>query len=59
MVPDISLLNPQHYKVQIKGKWSNLVERVALSPTPWCSSYEKGSLQVTLNYGRSTYMYDL
>ena len=25
--------------------------RIAPSPTPWCSSYQKESLQVTLNYG--------
>ena len=25
---------------------------VVPSPTPWCSSYRKGSLRVTLDYGR-------
>ena len=29
--------------------WGN---GVAPSPTPWCSSYRKGSLRVTLDYGR-------
>ena len=31
---DASLLNPQHYKVQVKGKWSNPKKVVVLSPTP-------------------------
>ena len=26
--------------------------KIAPSPTPWCSSYRKGSLRVTLDYGR-------
>ena len=29
-------------------KWSNPGNGVAPSPTPWCSSYRKGSLRVTL-----------
>ena len=33
MVLDAILTNTQQYKVRIKGKG------VALSPTPWCSSY--------------------
>ena len=32
-------------------KWSNSRKGVAPSPTPWCSSYRKGSLWVTLDYG--------
>ena len=36
-------------------KWSNPGKGVAPSPTPWCSSYRKGSLRVTLNYGRLLY----
>ena len=51
-VLDASLLNTQHYKVRIKGK----VEGVAPSHTPWCSSYRKGSLRVTLDYGRQLYL---
>ena len=31
--------------------------RVAPSPTPWCSSYRKGSLRVTLDYGRQLFTY--
>ena len=32
------------------------VEGVAPSPTHWCSSYRKGSLRVTLDYGRQLYL---
>ena len=32
-------------------KWSNPGNGVAPSPTPWCSSYWKGSLWVTLHQG--------
>ena len=55
MVLDASLLNTQHYKVRIKGKVNQSREGVAPSPTPWCSSYRKGSLRVTLDYGRQLY----
>ena len=48
MVLDASLLNTQHYKVRIKESREGVVP----SPTPWCCSYWKGSLWVTLNYGR-------
>ena len=36
------------------GLFYNIVpgNGVAPSPTPWCSSYRKGSLRVTLDYGR-------
>ena len=37
-------------------KWSNPGNGVAPSPTPWCSSYRKGSLRVTLDYGRKLYL---
>ena len=59
MVLDASLLNTQHYKVRIKGKVEQSRERVALSPTPWCSSYRKGSLRVTLDFGRQLYLQSL
>ena len=49
IVLDASLLNTQHYKVRIKGKVEQSREGVAPSPTPWCSSYRKGSLRVTLD----------
>ena len=55
MVLDDSLLNTQHYKVRIKGKVEQSREGVAPSPTPWCSSSRKGSLRVTLDYGRQLY----
>ena len=56
MVLDASLLNTQHHKVQIKGKVEQSREGVAPSPTHWCSSYGKGSLRVTLDYGRQLYL---
>ena len=52
MVLDASLLSTQHYKVRIKGKVEQSRKGVAPSPTHWCSSYQKGSLRVTLDYGR-------
>ena len=55
MVLDASLLNTQYYKVRIKGKVEQSWEGVAPSPTLWCSSYRKGSLRVTLDYGRQLY----
>ena len=55
MVLDASLLNTQHHKVRIKGKVEQSREGVAPSPTHWCSSYRKGSLRVTLDYGRQLY----
>ena len=57
MVLDASLLNTQHYKVRIKGKVEQSREGVAPSPTPWCSSYRKGSLRVTLDNGRQLFLY--
>ena len=56
MVLDASLLNTQYYKVRIKGKVEQSREGVAPSPKPWCSSYRKGSLRVTLDYGRQLYL---
>ena len=55
MVLDTSLLNTQQYKVHIKGKVEQSRERSSSSPTPWCSSYWKGSLLVALDYGRQLY----
>ena len=55
MVLDASLFNTQHYKVRIKGKVEQSREGVAPSPTHWCSSYRKGGLRVTLDYGRQLY----
>ena len=55
MVLDASLLSTQHYKVRIKGKVEQSRKGVAPSPKHWCSSYRKGSLRVTLDYGRQLY----
>ena len=38
-----------------RAKWVNPGKGVAPSLTPWCSSYRKGSLRVTLDYGRQLY----
>ena len=57
MVLDASLINTQHYKVWIKGKWSNHGKEVVPSPMPQCSSNCKGSLQVALNYGQPLISY--
>ena len=43
MVLDITLLNTQQYKVRIEGKVQQSRKRSSASPTPWCSSYEKGA----------------
>ena len=37
-------------------KWSNPGKGVVPFPTPWCSSYQKGSLRVTLDYGHQLYL---
>ena len=57
MALDASLLNTWHYKVGIKGKVEQSRERVAPFLIPWCNSYRKGSLQVTLDYGRQLYLH--
>ena len=38
-------------------KWVNPGKGVAPSATPWCSSYRKGSLRVTLDNGRQLYLF--
>ena len=35
--------------------WSNPGKGVAPFPSPWCSSYRKGSLRFSLDYGRQLY----
>ena len=53
MVLDASLLNTQHYKVRIKGKVEQSRERSSALPLHLgVVSYRKGSLRVTLDYGR-------
>ena len=36
---DASLFNTEHYKMWIKGKWSNPGKVVAPTSTLWCCSY--------------------
>ena len=57
VILDATFLNTQQYKVWIKGKVEQSREKSAPSPTPWCSSYRKGSLLVALNYGCQLYFY--
>ena len=59
MVLYATLLNIQHYKIRIKGKWRNPGKRVAPSPTPQCSSYRKGSPRVAGDHGRPTHILTL
>ena len=59
MVLDASLLKTQHYKVWIKSKLEQPEKGVAPLPTPWCGSYWKGSLRVTLVYCRQLYIFTL
>ena len=49
-----SLLNTQHYKIRIKGKWGGPGKVVTHSLTPRCGSFWKGSLQFTLDKGLPT-----
>ena len=53
MVLDASLLNTQHYKIWVKGKWSNpgkgVVPPIHLSVV--------AIKKVTFDYGRPTYLY--
>ena len=53
MVLDASLLNTQQYKVRIKGKVEQSREKSSALPY----TYRKGSLRVTLDYGRLLYLY--
>ena len=39
-----------------KIKWSNPEKGLVPSLTPWCSSYRKGSIQLSLDYGRQLYL---
>ena len=50
LIPPCLTLSIVRYGSRVK--WSNPGNGVAPSPTPWCSSYRKGSLRVTLDYGR-------
>ena len=59
MLLDASLLTTKHYKVRIKGKWNNPEIGVSLALTSRCSSYWKGSLNITLDYDRPIYLLHL
>ena len=50
LIPPCLTLSIIRYGSRVK--WSNPGNGVAPSPTPWCSSYRKGSLRVSLDYGR-------
>ena len=56
-VLDATLLNTKHYELWIKGKVDNPWKGAAPFPTPQCSSYWKGSLQVALDYSHLLYFY--
>ena len=50
LIPPCLTRSIRRYGIRIK--WRNTGKGVAPSPTPWCSSYRKGSLRVALDYGR-------
>ena len=54
MVPPCLILSNIKYVSGIK--WSNPGKGVAPYPTPWCSSYRKGSLLVALDYNHQLYL---
>ncbi len=49
LIPPCLILSNIRYVSRVK--WSNPGNGVAPSPTPLCSSYRKGGLQVTFDYG--------
>ena len=53
MVLDASLPNIWYGS---RVKWDNSGKGVAPSSTPWCSSYQKGGLRITFDYGRQLYL---
>ena len=56
MVLDAALLYIKHYKVRIKGKVEQSRERSTALSYTLCSSYQKGSLRVALDYGCQLYL---
>ena len=54
--PCLTLCNIRYV---LKVKWSNSGKGVGPSPTPQCSSYWKGNLQVALDYGCKLYFFTL
>ena len=57
LIPSCLTLSNIRYVSRVK--WSNPGKGVAPSPTPGCYSYWKGSLRVTLDYGRQLYLFTL
>ena len=53
LIPTCLTLSIMRYVSRVK--WSNPGKGVASSPTPWRSTYWKGSLPVTLDYCRQLY----
>ena len=53
LMPPCLTLSIKRYRSRVK--WNNLGKGVAPSPTPWCSSYRKGSLRVALDKDRQLY----
>ena len=53
LMPPCLTLNIIRYKVRVE--WSNIWNRIVLSPSPRCSSYWKGSFRVTLDQGHQLY----
>ena len=56
LIPPSFTLSSKRYVSRVK--WSHPGKGVVPSPTPRCSSYWKGSLLVTLNYGRQLILSD-
>ena len=55
---ETSLLNTEHYKVQVKSKWSNPGIGVVLLIRLGVVAIKKGRFWVTLDYGRQFYLHD-
>ena len=55
LIPSCLTLSNIRYVSRVK--WRNQGKGVAPSPTPWCSSYWKGSLLVALDYSHQLYFY--
>ena len=55
IILDAALLNTQHNKIRIKSKVEQSWEWNS-APTTQCSSYWKGTLQVTLDYRHQLYL---
>ena len=55
LIPPCLKRSNKRYESSVK--WNNPGKGVAPSPTPRCSSYWKGSLPITLDYGRQLYFY--